>query len=179
MKDDKIVQAVKRWLDAFVVGMNLCPFAKRELAQNRVRFAVTRVKTVEHLLLALQVECQRLNQNPSIETTILIHPNVLSDFYDYNQFLGYADLLLEQMGLEGVYQIASFHPDYQFAGTEAENYSNRSPYPLLHLLREDSVAKAIDGYPDVDQIPIRNMQLMNQLGVDELKRLLRVCVDSE
>ena len=128
------------------MGLNLCPFAKRELLANRVRFSVTQVATEEQLLAELQGELERLNSDDSIETTLLIHPEVLQDFYCYNQFLDYVDGLLREMALEGVYQVASFHPDYQFGGTEpddAENYTNRSPYPILQLIREASLEKAV------------------------------------
>ena len=162
------------------MDLNLCPFAKRELVKNRVRFAVTQATTEEQLLTALQTELELLSRETSIETTLLIHPNVLHDFYDYNQFLSYAEELLVEMKLEGVYQIASFHPDYRFAGTEpadAENYTNRSPYPLLHLIREESLERAIAAYPDVDTIPLRNTELMNTLGEDKLQQLLQACFD--
>ena len=162
------------------MDLNLCPFAKRELVKNRVRFAVTQATTEEQLLTALQTELELLSRESSIETTLLIHPNVLHDFYDYNQFLSYAEGLLVQMKLEGVYQVASFHPDYRFAGTkpaDAENYTNRSPYPLLHLIREESLERAIAAYPDVDTIPLRNTELMNTLGEDKLQKLLQACFD--
>ena len=154
-----------------MVGLNLCPFAKRELVKNRVRFSPTPAPTEEQLLLALQTELELLNTDPTIETTLLIHPNVLQDFDDYNEFLDYADQLLVQMGLEGIYQIASFHPDYQFDGVLAqdpENYTNRSPFPLLHIIREASLERAIADYPDVNEIPIRNIAMMNELGRDKL-----------
>jgi hypothetical protein len=112
---------------------------------------------------------------------LLIHANVLRDFHDYNQFLGYADSLLVEMELEGIYQIASFHPDYQFDGTmpdDAENYTNRSPYPMLHLIREASLERVIADYPEVDQIPTRNIALMNELGPDKLQALLRSCLNA-
>jgi hypothetical protein len=146
--------------------------------RNRVRFTVTEAATEERLLMALQAELELLDNDASVETTLLIHPLVLGDFPDYNQFLNYADSLLEQMQREGIYQIASFHPDYQFEGTgpdDAENYTNRSPYPLLHLLREESLARAISSYPDVGAIPVRNIQLMNSMGQGKLKALLQAC----
>lgn len=155
--------------------MNLCPFAKRELVKERVRFAITAATTEAQLLAALRSELERLQGDASIETTLLIHPQVLQDFYDYNQFLEVADTLLADLQLDGVFQIASFHPDYQFAGTtpdDAENYTNRTPYPLLHLLREDSLERAIASYPDVDDIPERNIALMRDLGSDALRQLL-------
>jgi hypothetical protein len=130
-------------------------------------------------LMALQAELELLNTDPSVETTLLIHPGVLQDFYDYNRFLGYADSLLVEMGLEGIYQIASFHPDYQFDGTkpdDAENYTNRSPHPMLHLIREASLERVIADY-QVDQIPVRNIAIMNGLGQDKLRALLRSCLN--
>ena len=180
MKDEQVVAAVRHWVESMVVGMNLCPFAKRELVKNRVRFVAANATTEEELLLALQNELELLNVDSNIETTLLIHANVLQDFYDFNDFLDLADQLLVQMGLEGQYQIASFHPDYQFGGTEpddAENYTNRSPYPVLHLLREDSLERAIADYPNVDDIPERNIALMNELGTEKLKALLNACFE--
>lgn len=160
--------------------MNLCPFAKRELTRNRVRFALTVAETEEALLMALQAELELLNSNTAIETTLLIHVNVLQDFDDYNQFLNYTDKLLRQTGLEGVYQIASFHPHYRFDGTgsdDAENYTNRSPYPMLHIIREESLAGVIAESANVDQIPARNIALMNKLGQARLRTLLQACTN--
>ena len=171
---DKTELTVRHWLESVVIELNLCPFAKRELINDRVRFAKTDARTDVQLLQALEAELEHLSATPAVETTLLIHRHVLEDFADYNQFLGLADGLLEQMDLLGVFQIASFHPDYQFADTQAddaENYTNRSPYPLLHILREDSLARAIKHTSDVDQIPLRNIQKMNQLGAEKLKDL--------
>ena len=162
-----------------MVGMNLCPFAKRELVKQRVRFTVTEAATEDELLQALQAELELLNADSSIETTLLIHPAVLGDFLDYNQFLDIADALLLQMELDGVYQVASFHPDYQFGGTapwEAENYTNRAPYPILHLLREESLDRVLGDNPDADEIPQRNIDLMNSMGEEKLKALLAECL---
>ncbi len=177
--DEEIIHAVRQWVETFVVGMNLCPFAKRELVKNRVRFVTTAATTAEQLLQVLQTELELLNADPSVETTLLIHPAVLQDFYDFNDFLGFADSLLVDMELEGIYQVASFHPDYQFGGTrpgDAENYTNRAPYPVLHLLREESLERVIADYPDVDDIPERNIELMNSLGQDKLQALLKSCL---
>ena len=177
--DEEIILAVRQWVQTFVVGMNLCPFAKRELVKNRVRFVTTAATTAEQLLQVLQTELELLNADPSVETTLLIHPAVLQDFYDFNDFLDCADSLLVDMELEGIYQVASFHPDYQFGGTrsgDAENYTNRAPYPVLHLLREESLERVIADYPDVDDIPERNIELMNSLGQDKLQALLKSCL---
>lgn len=179
VSDENIVLAVQKWVETLVVGMNLCPFAKRELVKNRVRFVTTAATTQEQLLQTLQTELELLNTDASIETTLLIHPQVLQDFYDFNDFLSFADGLLLEMDLEGIYQIASFHPDYQFGGThpdDAENYTNRSPYPVLHLIREDSLERVIADYPNVDDIPERNIELMNSLGTDKLQALLKSCL---
>jgi hypothetical protein len=180
LKDNEIIESVQRWVESFVVDMNLCPYAKRELIKNRVRFALTAAESEEELLIALQTELELLHGDSAIETTLLIHAKVLQVFDDYNQFLNHADRLLQQMGFEGVYQIASFHPHYQFGGTDpddAENYTNRSPYPMLHIIREDSVAQAIADSPNAEQIPVRNIELMNQLGQDKLQALMQACID--
>lgn len=177
-----IVSVVQQWVQSVIVDLNLCPFAKREFVNNRVRFSVTDATTEEQLLIALQDEMKLLNDDLSIETTLLIHPEVLQSFSDYNEFLSYVDALVVDLELEGVYQVASFHPDYQFADTEqnaAENYTNRSPYPLLHILREESLEQAIADYADVDQIPARNIALMNSMGEEKLKSLLHACFDKE
>lgn len=177
--EEQVVLAVRKWVETLVVGMNLCPFAKRELVKNRVRFVTTAAITEEQLLQVLRAELERLNADSTIETTLLIHPDILQDFYDFNDFLHDADNLLVEMELEGIYQIASFHPDYQFGGTspsDAENYTNRSPYPVLHLLREDSLERVIADYPNVDDIPQRNIELMNKLGRDKLQALLKSCL---
>ena len=181
MDDASIASAVQRWVEDLVVGLNLCPFAGRELVRNRIRFVVNEATTEERLLKALDGELALLNDNTAIETTLLIHPRVLQEFPDYNQFLDRADQLLVHMGLEGVYQVASFHPHYQFAGTaadDAENYTNRSPYPVLHILREASLTRSIEDHPDVEEIPARNIEKMNQLGSEKLMALLQRCLDA-
>lgn len=179
MENKNIAGSVRRWVESLVVDLNLCPFAKRELVKNRIRFEVTDASTEEQLLIALHGELELLTKDSSIETTLLIHPKVLQDFYDYNQFLNYADDLLNEMGLEGIYQVASFHPDYQFSDTAldaAENYTNRSPYPLLHILREASLERVLEATPDAAEIPIRNIALMNSLGQGKLKALIERCL---
>jgi hypothetical protein len=178
LSEQHIIESVSNWVETFVVGMNLCPFAKRELIKNRIHFQLSDAHTEAELLEELQVELERLSSDDKIETTLLIHPQVLQDFFDYNQFLDYADALLVQQKLDGIYQIASFHPHYQFGGTQAcdaENFTNRSPYPILHILREESLANAIDQYPDSDSIPVKNIELMNTLGTEKLSQLLQQC----
>lgn len=178
LEERSVIEATRKWVEDVVVGYNLCPFAKRELVRDRVRFVVSEAGNEDALLQALQTELLRLDDEPEIETTLLIHPHVLKDFELYNEFLGAADGLLTYLDMEGVYQIASFHPDYQFADTEqgaAENYTNRSPFPMLHLLREASLEVAIDSHPDVDGIPPRNIELMNKLGAEKMREILSAC----
>lgn len=179
MDETAIIESVRAWVEKFVVGENLCPFAQRELKRDSVRFIVTDAQTEQELLLALATELEILEADASVETTVLIHPEVLQDFSDYNQFLDPAEELLRVLGLEGVFQIASFHPHYQFADTEpddTQNYSNRSTYPLLHLLREDSIETAVAGFEGIDEVPERNIEHLKQLGADELKRRWRACL---
>jgi hypothetical protein len=174
-------RATRQWLDDVVIGLNLCPFAKKEVVKQRVRFRMSDAASEDALLEALHDELQHLEEHPETETTLLIHPGILADFSDYNDFLDAADGLLVDMALDGVYQVASFHPDYQFAGTEPadpENYTNRSPFPILHLLREASVETAIDSYPDTDSIPDQNVELMNRMGTARLQALLAGCLKS-
>ncbi|MFT4693491.1 MAG: hypothetical protein ACI8TE_000381 [Francisella sp.] len=178
MSNENIIQATQKWVETIVVGMNLCPFAKREIVKDRVRYTISESTLQEQLLMDLKTELELLNANANIETILLIHPNILNDFYDYNDFLSLADALLIDMELDGIYQLASFHPNYQFGGTEfddAENYTNRSPYQMLHLIREASLEKAVANYPDPENIPERNINLMNKLGTDKMKVLLEEC----
>lgn len=175
LDENSIGNSVKKWVEDMVVGLNLCPFAKRELIADRVRFFVSEAKTEEQLLMDLHSELNVLNADDGIETTLLIHPAVLHNFSDYNQFLDYAEGLLVELELDGVYQIASFHPDYQFADTEpddVENYTNRAPYPILHLLREQSLERAVANYPNPEQIPERNIALLRDLGREKILALL-------
>lgn len=172
--------AVTQWLNDVVIGLNLCPFSGKPTRENRVRFYVSEAEDEEMLLSELQQEMELLDKHPAteIETTLVIVPDLLQDFFDYTQFLHWVNRLLKRMGWLGVYQIASFHPDYQFADTEpdaAENYTNRSPFPMLHLLREASLEAAIDNHPDVDGIPPRNIELMNKLGAGRMREILTAC----
>jgi len=174
MQQNRIVADVRCWLESFIIELNLCPFAKRELVKNRIRFTVSSAVSAEQLLTALLEEMRLLEADPETETTLLIHPDVLQEFEGYNQFLDLADALIDQEGYGGVFQVASFHPQYRFAQTEdeAENYSNRSPYPLLHILRESSVAVQVESYPDIAAIPQKNIELLRKLGVEKLRSLL-------
>lgn len=181
MNQSDIISATRHWVDTVVVGLNFCPFAKRELVKGSVRFTVCEATNEEELLQCLQQELQRLDDEPDLETSLLIHPHALGDFMLYNEFLEEANGLLAVLERDGVYQIASFHPHYQFAGTgpdDAENYTNRSPYPMLHLLREASLEVAIDHYPNVDDIPDRNIELTQKLGAQKMRALLASCLEN-
>ena len=174
---DDPVAITRRWLERAVIGLNLCPFAKAVVAKEQVRFVLSDATTPEALLAELGEELLRLRDTPAeqIDTTLLIHPQVLGDFLDYNDFLDDADALVEALALDGVLQVASFHPDYQFAGSapdDVENFTNRAPYPILHLLREDSVARAVAAFPDPDAIVARNIETLRGIGVDGWKKLL-------
>jgi uncharacterized protein len=174
-----VLNATQMWLERIVIGLNLCPFAKAVHIKQQIRWVVSQATSAEQLAQDVQHELALLRDaDPAhIDTTLLIHPLVLQDFIEYNDFLNQADALLDQMQLDGVVQIASFHPHYQFAGTVADdvtNHTNRSPYPMLHLLREDSVARAVAATPDAAQIYERNMATLRRLGLPGLQALLAV-----
>lgn len=176
MKNDEVIAATRNWLEKAVIGLNLCPFARAVYAGDRIRYVVSDAATPEVLLQVMAEELQVLatTEESKTETTLLIHPQVLGDFLDYNDFLEIADALVADMGYEGVLQVASFHPQYQFAGSEADdidNCSNRSPYPTLHLLRESSVERAVAAHPDTEQIYRDNIKTLRRLGREGWTRL--------
>jgi hypothetical protein len=171
------------WIERVVVELNLCPFARRPYEGGQVRYVVSAAERPEDLLENVQRELELLRATDAgeIETTVLIHPGVLNDFLDYNDFLGIVDTLIEEGGYAGEFQVASLHPDYQFAGTEAddaENFTNRSPYPILHLLREEGLARAIAGYARPDKIPERNIRTLEKLGAARIREILYECMRS-
>lgn len=181
MNESHYIDATRRWVERVVVALNLCPFARKELVQERIRFVCSEAASEEALLCDVHDELQYLEQHPDVETTLLIHPRVLQEFDAYLDGLADAEALLAHLGFEGVYQIASFHPDYQFAGTDneaAENYTNRSPYPMMHLLREQSLEQAIAGYPDIDSIPRNNIDRVASLGVPAMKAMVAECLQA-
>lgn len=181
MSDDQasqteIIDRTRRWLAAYVIGLKLCPFAEPVLRNKRLALKVTSVQEPRGLLQALEDEIAFLKNAPSdqFETTLLIHPWALQDFAEYNEFLGVAEALLEQLGMGGVLQLASFHPDYCFAGEPSDdpaNLTNRSPYPMLHLLRESSVSAALDAGADTEAIVNRNIELLRGLSAEALDQL--------
>ncbi|WP_174994875.1 DUF1415 domain-containing protein [Pandoraea anhela] len=168
--NDAVIAATRHWLTRAVIGLNLCPFAKAVHVKEQIRYVVSAARDMEGALHDLEKELQWLSDaDPrSVDTTLLILPGALLDFHEYNDALFFAERLLRQRRLEGELQIASFHPDYQFEGTapdDAENYTNRSPYPILHLLREASIDRAVEAFPEAETIYERNEALMRKMGV--------------
>jgi uncharacterized protein len=168
---DTILANTRHWLTRAVIGLNLCPFAKAVHVKNQIRYAVSEADNLEGVLIDLEAELNRLAQTDAaqIDTTLLIIPHTLSDFLEYNDCLFFADRMLKQLRLEGELQIASFHPHYQFEGSEPddiENYTNRAPYPILHLLREASIERAVDAFPDAAEIYERNQETLRRLGLE-------------
>ena len=168
---EAILSATRHWLTRAVIGLNLCPFAKSVHVKNQIRYAISEATNMEGVLVDLEAELRTLaDADPAdIDTTLLIIPDALADFLEYNDCLFFADRMLKQMRLEGELQIASFHPQYQFDGTapdDIENYTNRAPYPVLHLLREASIERAVEAFPDAADIYERNQETMQRLGLD-------------
>lgn len=171
-----VEEKINAWLEEIVIGLQLCPFALKPIREARHRIFVSQADDAAAALEAIQSECQRLDNISAeqLETTLLVLPKIMQEFYDFNDFLAIANKLLNEGGWEGVYQLASFHPRYQFAGTEPtdlENLTNAAPFPVVHILREDSLEKAISVYPDVDDIPSRNIVRMQGLSKEQQKRL--------
>lgn len=166
---DTVSEHTKQWLEKAVIGLNLCPFAKAPHVKNLVRIVVSEARHLDGFLEDLDRELQLLGNTPAseLETTLLVHPTLFPDFETFNQMLEIADDAVVENELEGIVQIAPFHPDFQFEGTEADdisNYTNRSPYPTLHLIREDSIAKAAEAFPDSSAIFDRNIALLEKMG---------------
>jgi hypothetical protein len=167
---EHVLNATRQWLEKAVIGLNLCPFAKAVYVKNQVRFVVSEAKHLDGFLEDLDRELDLLAAaDPAeIDTTLLIHPSLLPDFLDFNDFTLIAEAAVEEHGLEGVLQVASFHPLFQFAETEPDdisNYTNRSPYPTLHLIREESLARAVEAFPDAEAIFGRNIETLQRLGI--------------
>jgi uncharacterized protein len=164
-----VIAAVRHWMVRAVIGLNLCPFAKAVHTKDQIRYVVSDASDLEGVLAALEAELRALiDANPDrIDTTLLIFPQAFADFMHFNDALFFAERLLAQLRLEGELQIASFHPNYRFAGSEPEdieNYTNRAPYPILHLLREASVERATQAFPDAAKIYERNQETLRRLG---------------
>jgi hypothetical protein len=167
----------RAWLEKAVIGLNLCPFAKAVHTKGQIRWVLSQANEPKALLLQLVEELQHLAQaDPeAVDTTLIVHPQVLQDFYDFNDFLGVAEEALAELGLEGVLQIASFHPQFQFADAEPDdigNATNRAPFPTLHLLREDSIERAVQAFPEAESIYERNIATLQRLGPEGWRRLM-------
>jgi uncharacterized protein len=176
-ENEKAVQITKKWIEAFVLGLNLCPFARHPYKYDKIRYVVFEGDDVSALSEMLIKEMTLLDEStPAVlETTVMIARNGFSDFEDYLSALFDVEALLEELDYEGVYQIASFHPDYKFEGTESTdvtNYTNRSPFPMFHLLREDSITRSLDAFPEVGDILAQNQETMNKLGLTKVKKML-------
>ena len=174
--NDAVVATTTRWLERAVIGLNLCPFAKAVHVKAQIRYVVSAATTPEALADDLQRELEFLAETNAelIDTTLLIHPQALADFLDFNDFLEVADGIVAELELDGILQVASFHPQFQFKGTEPDditNYTNRAPYPMLHLLREDSVERAVAAFPDELAIAETNMGTLEKLGIAGWKAL--------
>jgi uncharacterized protein len=174
--DEAVLAATRHWLEAAVIGLNLCPFAKAVYVKNQVRLVVSKARHADDLLEELDRELDLLVATPAseIDTTLLIHPTLFEDFLDFNDFLEVAEGVVDEHELEGVVQLASFHPQFQFDGTEPDdigNYTNRAPFAILHLLREESVEKAVEAFPEAESIFEQNIATLQKLGPEGWKAL--------
>jgi hypothetical protein len=173
-RSEIIIAQTKKWIVDVVVGCNFCPFAAREIKRGSIHYEVVSSDAIESSLSKLMVAFQQLDSDKAIETTLLIFPDSFADFTDYLHLVAAAEELVENEGYEGVYQVASFHPAYLFDGSDDRdpaNYTNRSPYPMLHILREESLTEAIDNHPDTEVIPERNIEYARKKGLSHMQLL--------
>jgi len=178
-KQSEIILQTKKWIIDVVIGCNFCPFAAREIKRDAVHYKVTPATGIDESLQAFLNECQHLDDNHDIETSLLIFPDSFQTFDEYLYLVSQAEKLIKQQGYEGIYQVASFHPLYCFAGSpanDAANYTNRSPYPMLHLLREEKIEQALEKYPDPERIPDRNISFAREKGEAYMKMLRDACL---
>tara|TARA_R110002126_G_scaffold272886_2_gene417218 strand:- start:9095 stop:9646 length:552 start_codon:yes stop_codon:yes gene_type:complete len=176
LTDEQIKQQTIAWIKSFIIEYNICPFAKHTVKQETIVIDIAQPDNVEQALETMMSTIVRMDENADIETFLLVFPDLFSNFDDYLDGVALAEELLSLSGYDGVYQLATFHPDYCFAdvsATDVSNYTNRSPYPMLHILRESSIEKAIDYYGDTSKIPDNNIETMHQLGLDKVKSLLK------
>ena len=182
MNDNQIIiNQTKAWVINVVVGLNFCPFAAKEVKRNSLYYEVENSEKSQDCLSTLLKEYKRLDDNPTIETTLVIFPHYFKDFDDYLNFLHRAEKVLQQKKYEGIYQLAGFHPLYQFADSTLDdpaNYTNRSPYPMIHILREESVERAIASYSNTEKIPERNIQFTRSKGLAYFKDLMEAILKS-
>lgn len=178
MTAQQIKQQTQTWLNTVIIHYNICPFAREVVEKNTLHYCVDQAVAIEQNLENLIHEALRLDSDSGIETTLVIYPGNFSEFDDFLDYLTLANELLILQGYEGIYQLASFHPDYCFEGaeqTDAANYTNRSPYPMLHLIREASIEKALQFFPHPEKIPERNIKLTRELGLAKMQALLAAC----
>jgi hypothetical protein len=179
LSPERIIAQTREWVKTVVIGYQFCPFANKVFEAQTIHYQVVTDHQLEACLQALIVECQKLDNSNRIETTIIIYPQGYTDFEYFLELLALAEDLLVAQGYEGIYQLASFHPQYQFSDTDIDdpaNYTNRSPYPMLHLLRETSLEQAIADYPDAHNIPQRNIENARKLGIKQLVKALASCL---
>ncbi len=171
---EEIIAHTRKWINDVVIGCNFCPFAAREFKNETILYEVALSENIGDCLEAFLSQCKILDENPGIETSFLIMPNAVKDFHAYLDLLGLAEELIEKEDYEGIYQVASFHPLYLFEGSTEDdpaNYTNRSIYPMLHILREESVERALERFPDAASIPERNIRFAREKGLSEMKLL--------
>ena len=174
--DNKVIQQTKHWVEDVVIGLNLCPFAAQPFTDNRIEHIISDNKEIEQDLQELAICFSILDNRVSIETILLIFPKAYKDFDDYLEVLYLANLLLEDLKLTGIYQLASFHPDYHFEGSavdDASNFTNRSPFPMLHILRERSVERAIKSYNHIETVPKNNIKNLREIGFNVMQQTLK------
>lgn len=180
MSEDPVIAITRRWIDKVVVGLGICPFAEPSISGGRFRLTVCTTRDLQVLCKALIDELMFLQTEPGqeLDSVLLIHPHALNDFEHYNDFLDLCDQILDDLSLVGDFQIASFHPQYRFAGSAADhlgNYTNRSPYPALHVLRESSVTRAVGEHPGTESIPENNVRRLESLGREAIEAILADC----
>ena len=181
-QDTQVINETRNWIGTVVIGYNFCPFAGREFACNSIYYHVCRQADIEDILFELIEQCRHLDTTDSIETTLLILPDQFYDFDEFLDLLEIAERLMIEQGYEGIYQLASFHPLYCFADSSAEdpaNYTNRSPYPMLHLLRESSLEAALSKYEQPERIPENNIKKATNLGLEKLRSVLQSCYQTK
>ncbi len=178
MNEHPAITATRRWLESFIIEYSICPFAGQVYEKNSIRYVIINHQSLEESLFSLITECEKLTSCPEIDTTLLIFPETLKPFNHYLDFLDTAQQLLTAQHYEGIFQLASFHPDYCFSGcteNDAANYTNRSPFPMLHIIRESSIEKVLRYYPDPENIPDNNIKLCRKMGPGKISALLKDC----
>lgn len=176
--ENTLITQTKTWLSSVIIALGLCPFAKREYDDDRIHYAVIAATDLQSQLEHIILHCAALDKDADRETSLLIFPEALFEFGDYLDMLDVATALLEKRGYEGVYQLASFHPEYCFADAshdDPSNYTNRSPYPMVHILREASITAALEYFPNPEDIPERNIRMTRELGLQAMTELLDEC----